>query len=173
MTERLRLEILDRRHFVLTAAVVALLPLTTRRAFAQDSPQGSAPQPPAAVPPQERATFDQVYSDLTKGAKPTEGKISFEVPEIAENGNVVPFTVGVDSPMTDASHVRAVHILSTENPQPLVATFRFTPRSGKAGVAGRMRLAKTQDVLVLAELSDGKLWAQRTTIKVTIGGCGG
>ena len=78
------------------------------------------------------------------------------MPEIAENGNTVPFTISVDSPMTDKDYVKAVHVISTGNPQPGVATFRFTPQSGKAAAASRMRLAETQDVIALAELSDGK-----------------
>jgi sulfur-oxidizing protein SoxY len=75
--------------------------------------------------------------------------------------------------MTDADYVKAVHIVSTGNPQPAVATFHFTPQSGKASAASRMRLARTQDVLALAELSDGKVLQTRKTVKVTIGGCGG
>lgn len=164
MATRLRLALLDRRSFVVqSAAAAALLPELFRT--------GSANA--AGTAPPDRTTFEQAYAQLTKGAKPAEGKITLEVPEIAENGNVVPFTVTADSPMTAESHVKTIHVLSTENPQPIIATFRFAPESGKASVAGRMRLAKTQDVVVLAELSDGKLWVSRTAVKITIGGCGG
>lgn len=178
MDRRPRLEVTTRRNFTLGAsAALVLLSYTRADAAAQESgPSPAATAPPAASPaaaPDPGATFDQVYAALTKGAKPTEGKITLEVPEIAENGNVVPFTVTVDHPMNDTSHVKAVHLLSTANPQPHVATFHFTPASGKASVASRMRLAKTQDVVVLAELADGKLWVSRSAIKVTIGGCGG
>ena len=86
-----------------------------------------------------------------------------DLPEIAENGNTVPFTVIVDSPMTEKDYVKAMYVISTGNPQPGVATFRFTPQSGKAAVASRMRLARTQDIIALAELSDGKfLQAKRS-----------
>lgn len=153
----------------------ALLPvlLKSRDAFGQDAaPAAGAPAPNPASPA-ARTRFDEIYGQLTKGAKPTEGKLAFEVPEIAENGNTVPFVITADSPMTADSHIKAIHLLSTENPQAGVATFRFTPESGKATVASRMRLAKSQDIVALAELSDGKLWVARTKVTVTIGGCGG
>lgn len=160
----MRIGLLGRRQFIAQAvAAGAGLPVLLRT--------GSAGATGASPP--DRATFDQAFARLTGGAKPVEGKITLEVPEIAENGNVVPFAVTVDSPMTADSHIKAVHILSTENPQPVIASFRFSPASGKASVASRMRLAKTQDVVVLAEHSDGKLWISRSTVKVTIGGCGG
>jgi sulfur-oxidizing protein SoxY len=106
-------------------------------------------------------------------AKPLEGKLTLDMPEIAENGNTVPFSVSVESPMTDSDHVKAIHILATANPQPGVATFRLTPMSGKAAAASRMRLARTQDIIGVAELSDGKFLMSRRNVKVTIGGCGG
>jgi len=106
-------------------------------------------------------------------AKPIEGRITLEMPEIAENGNTVPFSVAVDSPMVEQDYVKAIHVLSTGNPQPLVATFHFTPESGKAAVSSRMRLAKTQDIVSVAELSDGKFALAKRAVKVTIGGCGG
>ena len=95
------------------------------------------------------------------------------MPEIAENGNTVPFTISVDSPMTETDNVKAIHVLATANPQPGVATFRFSPLSGKATVASRMRLARTQDVIAIAELSDGRFLMSKRNVKVTIGGCGG
>ncbi len=106
-------------------------------------------------------------------ATPINDKIKLEMPEIAENGNTVPFSVSVDSPMTADDYVKSVHVISTGNPQPAVATFHFTPESGKAAVASRMRLAKTQDIISVAELSDGKFAMTKKTVKVTIGGCGG
>ena len=75
--------------------------------------------------------------------------------------------------MTEKDHVKAIHVIATANPQPGVATFRFTPLSGKAAVASRMRLASTQDVIGIAELSDGRFLMAKRPVKVTIGGCGG
>ncbi len=110
---------------------------------------------------------------VTGEAKVTEGKVVLDVPEIAENGNVIPFTASVESPMTAASFVRALRIYSTGNPLPLIATFRFSTDSGKAAVSSRFRLAKSQDVVALAEMSDGTFFMGKRSVKVTIGGCGG
>lgn len=115
------------------------------------------------------AALKKIVGDQT----PIEGKLMLKLPEIAENGNTVPFSISVDSPMTDSDYVKAVHVISTGNPQPMVATFHFTPESGKAEVSSRMRLAKTQDIVGVAELSDGKFAIARKEVKVTIGGCGG
>ena len=106
-------------------------------------------------------------------AKPEEGKLTLDMPEIAENGNTVPFSVAIDSPMTEADYVKRIHVLATGNPQPAVATFHFFPASGKAAVSSRMRLATTQDVVAVAEISDRKFAMVRRNVKVTIGGCGG
>jgi sulfur-oxidizing protein SoxY len=99
--------------------------------------------------------------------------IAIELPEIAENGNTVPFTLTVDSPMTESDFVKAVHVISSGNPQPGVATFTFSPLSGKASVSGRMRLGRTQEVIAVAALSNGIFLMTKRTVKVTIGGCGG
>jgi sulfur-oxidizing protein SoxY len=148
----------DRRTFVLgAAAAAAIAPFLTHELAAQDAAQA----------------WEQAVKKITGDAKPVEAKILLDMPEIAENGNTVPFTVSVDSPMTDKDYVKAIHVISTANPQPGVATFRFTPQSGKATVASRMRLARTQDVIGLAEISDGKFLITRRPVKVTIGGCGG
>jgi sulfur-oxidizing protein SoxY len=117
--------------------------------------------------------WEEAVKKIVGEAKPVEARITLELPEIAENGNTVPFTVSVESPMTEKEYVRAIHVISTGNPQPGVVTFRLTPQSGKAAVASRMRLARTQDVIALAELSDGKVLQNRRSVKVTIGGCGG
>lgn len=170
-----RIECIGRRQFVVGASTAAaFLPALIQARSALGQETAPAPASPAPNPaPAERTRFDELYGQLTKGAKPTEGKLTFEVPEIAENGNTVPFVITADSPMTADNHIKAIHLLSTENPQAGVATFRFTPESGKAAVSSRMRLAKSQDIVALAELSDGKLWVARTKVTVTIGGCGG
>ncbi len=115
----------------------------------------------------------KLIEDFTSGQTPAEGKLSLTMPEIAENGNTVPLTVKVDSPMTTADHVKEVLVVATGNPAPEVARFHFSPASGVAQADTRMRLARTQDVIALARMSDGSLQQARTTVKVTIGGCGG
>jgi sulfur-oxidizing protein SoxY len=101
------------------------------------------------------------------------GKIELDVPEIAENGSTVPMGVSVDSPMTEDDHVKAVHVMATKNPDPEIISFKFTPMSGRASASTRMRLAETQNVIAVAELSDGSTIMTQKEVKVTIGGCGG
>jgi sulfur-oxidizing protein SoxY len=120
----------------------------------------------------DKAAADAEIAKILKGAAPKEGKVKISLPQIAENGNTVPFTVTVDSPMTAADHVKEIHVIAEGNPSPQVATFRFTP-TGKAQVSMRMRLGKTQDVRAVALMSDGSAYEARQEIKVTIGGCGG
>lgn len=117
-----------------------------------------------------------VAAELKKlyGDKPmASAKVKLEVPEIAENGFSVPFSVDVESPMTEADYVKAVHILADGNPLPGVASYKFTPACGKASAASRMRLAQTQNIVCVAEMSDGSLFMSKAQVKVTIGGCGG
>ena len=92
-------------------------------------------------------------------------------PEIAENGNSVPVTVTVDSPMSATDYVRAIHIISDRNPLPGVASFMLGPDNGRAEVSLRMRMAESQHVIVVAEMSDGSAWTATREVKVTIGGC--
>jgi sulfur-oxidizing protein SoxY len=114
----------------------------------------------------------QLLQTLAQG-EPKEGRISVKAPEIAENGNAVPVTVSIESPMTETDHVKAVHIVADGNPNPGVASFFFTPASGKCEVQFRVRLAQTQKLIVVAETSSGGLWTATREVKVTIGGCGG
>lgn len=118
----------------------------------------------------EMATAIEAF---TGGAAVSEGDISIDLPEIAENGNTVPIAVSIDSPMTSDSYVKSVTVLASGNPSPGVATFHFSPASGSAEASTRLRLAKTQDVVVLAAMSDGSFRKAVSTVKVTIGGCGG
>ncbi|MGL4637204.1 MAG: thiosulfate oxidation carrier protein SoxY [Beijerinckiaceae bacterium] len=102
-----------------------------------------------------------------------DGKIKLDVPQIAENGLVVPVNIEVESPMTDADHVKSIHIFADGNPLPGIASYKFTPALGKAAAATRMRLAQTQNIICVAEMSNGSLHMAKAEVKVTIGGCGG
>lgn len=115
----------------------------------------------------------QAISAFADGATPAEGKITLTTPEIAENGNTVPVSFEVESDMTAESYVQDVLVLADGNPNPGVATFHFTPLSGVAAAATRVRLAKTQNLIVVAKMNDGKTYMAQKTVKVTIGGCGG
>jgi len=110
---------------------------------------------------------------FTGGKDPAKGKVSLDLPEIAENGNTVPLTVAVESPMTAESYVKEIMIVADGNPNAGVATLSFTPLSGKAEAAIRIRLAATQNVIAIAKMSDGALFTEQKVVKVTIGGCGG
>jgi sulfur-oxidizing protein SoxY len=110
---------------------------------------------------------------FTGGKAATQGKITIELPEIAENGNTVPLTVSVDAPMTAENYVSDVLVVSEGNPNPGVVTFHFTPLSGKAEAQTRIRLAATQNIVVVAKTSKGEFYTAQKQVKVTIGGCGG
>jgi len=103
---------------------------------------------------------------------PVDG-LTLTTPEIAENGNTVPIEVSVDSPMTADNYVESVAIYADGNPNPAVVTFHFTPASGAATAKTRIRLAKTQNVVAVAKMSDGSARMVQNEVKVTIGGCGG
>ena len=127
------------------------------------------PQTALAAP----ADVDAAIKKLIGSAETMTGKITVELPQIAENGNTVPLGFEVESPMTDNDYVKAVHVFAEGNPLPDVATFRFTPASARAKISTRMRLLKTQNVIVVAQMSDGSVYMAKTEVKVTIGGCGG
>jgi sulfur-oxidizing protein SoxY len=99
------------------------------------------------------------------------GKVELELPPIVENGNTVPLAVSVDSPMTEADHVESIHIFNQKNPQPYVAAFKLGPRTGKARVATRIRLADSQRVVAIARLSDGSYWSDSVDVIVTLAAC--
>lgn len=117
--------------------------------------------------------FELAYRRLLGESEPlADGTLTLELPDIPENGNTVPFRIEAVSPMTAEDSIKTMFLLSTGNPQPMVAAFRLTALSGRAAVAGRMRLARSQDVVALAERSDGKFLVSIRQVEVTIGGCG-
>jgi sulfur-oxidizing protein SoxY len=162
MSEKSKFAALSRRGMLkamgIGTAVLAAAPIAARDAAAQ------------AVKP---GAHQELLSKLVGGKAAQAGKVTVRMPEIAENGNTVPVTVAVDSPMTPQSYVKAVHVVADDNPNPEVMSVYFTPASGKAELSTRMRLAKTQNVIAYAELSDGTVWSGKAEAKVTIGGCGG
>ncbi|WP_315721991.1 MULTISPECIES: thiosulfate oxidation carrier protein SoxY [unclassified Bradyrhizobium] len=115
----------------------------------------------------------EMIKKFTGGKDAVKGKITLDLPEIAENGNTVPLALTVESPMTAENYVKEVLFVADGNPNAGVATLMFTPMSGKAEASIRIRLAQTQNVIAVAKMSDGSLFTERKTVKVTIGGCGG
>lgn len=124
----------------------------------------------AAATPQEAAAE---IAKFTGGRAAEKGRISIDLPEIAENGNTVPLAIVVDSPMRADDYVSEITVVSEGNPRPGLATFHLTPMSGRAEVATRIRLGATQNIVVMAKTSKGQLFTEQKPVKVTIGGCGG
>jgi sulfur-oxidizing protein SoxY len=126
----------------------------------------------AKASPSERSEhYTAALAALLAGATARAGGIDMDIPADIENGDYVPVALSVESPMTAESHVKSIHLLSTLNPRSEVATFRFTPLSGKARVTSRMRLAKSQDVIAIAAMSDGTFLIGTRAVAVKIGGC--
>lgn len=145
---------LTRRQFIGATVMGFLLPLPWRGS-AQASPESAA------------AAMQTIL-----GESPLrQGKVTLDMPPIAENGNSVPLTVRVDSPMTATEHVRSIHLFAEENPLPNVAHFHLGPRSGKAHVSTRIRLFKSQKIVAIAALSDGSFWSGSADIVITLGAC--
>ena len=148
--------------------------ITRRQAFAVGAAAIAAAALGQSVTPAYAANnIDEMTKKFTGGAAPVEGKVKLDLPEIAENGNTVPITVSVESPMTDKDYVTDVIVLADGNPNAGIATFHFTPASGVAEANTRIRLANTQNIVAVAKTNDGKFYTASKQVKVTIGGCGG
>jgi sulfur-oxidizing protein SoxY len=126
-----------------------------------------AVEPARATP----AAMQEAIRKVIGSAKVSPGKVKLELPPLIENGNAVPLTVNVESPMTEAQHVKAVHVFTEKNPQPYVASFHLGPRAGRARVATRIRLADSQTVVAICQLSDGSFWSDSTSVVVTLAAC--
>ena len=115
----------------------------------------------------------KLLTELTGGAALNKGRVHVTLPKLTDQGPFTRIAVSVDSPMSDADYVKSVHVFADGNPNPNVATYHFTPANGAARFAARIRLAKTQNVIAVAEMSNGDLYMAKSEVKVTIGGCGG
>jgi sulfur-oxidizing protein SoxY len=130
-----------------------------------------------ALPALPRATRAQVTQldphvwAITKGAPVLKGRVKLELPQLADNGNSVAMRVSVQSPMTVEDHVKGIHLLSDRNPVTRMASFYLGPRAGKAEVSSRVRLAGSQRVTAVAQLSDGSFWSDTAEVIVTLSAC--
>ena len=140
-----------RRHFLAGAAAISVVPFAAARA----TPEAMA----AAI------------QEVVKGAPIRDGKVTLDLPPLVENGNTVPMVVTVESPMTEADHVRAIHVFNEKNPQPHVLDARLGPQNGKAFLATRIKLADAQKVVAIAEMSDGTYWRASADVIVTLAAC--
>ena len=113
----------------------------------------------------------EVIRRLVGTATLNKGKVKLDIPPLVENGHLVPLTVRVDSPMTEANHVKSIHVFTERNPLPEMAIFRLGPRAGRAQVTTRVRLADTQNVVAIAQLSDGSYWSDNAFLIVTLAAC--
>lgn len=144
---------LTRRGVLAGAVAITVLPLVGERAV--------------AVPEDLATAIKQAVGEAA--IKP--GRVKLEIPELAENGNSVPLTVTVESPMTQADHVRAIHVLSEKNPVATIARIHLGPRAGRAKVSTNIRLATSQRITALAEMSDGSFWSGEAEVIVTLAAC--
>jgi len=140
----------SRRLFLAGAAAVTLLPFATE------------------ATPGELAT---AIKEVTGGAELQTGKVTLDIPPIVENGNTVPMTVTVESPMTADDYVKAIHVFNEKNPQPHVFNAWLSPGNGKAAIGTRIKLADTQKIVAIAETSKGEFWSASADVIVTLAAC--
>ena len=146
---------LTRRSAMAGIAVAAFVPVLARQATGAE----------------EAGLAADAIKALSKGATVKPGRVAIVMPELAENGNTVAMTVTVESPMTPADHVRAIHIIADKNPIARVVSFHIGPRAGRAKVAANIRLATTQVVTALAEMNDGQFYSGSQEVIVTLAAC--
>jgi sulfur-oxidizing protein SoxY len=136
------------------AAVLGAVPMLTLR--------------PAEATP---ATLAAAIRNVVGAAVVRTGKVKIDIPPLVENGNTVPMTVSVSNPMTSEDHVRSIHVFNEKNPQPNVGNFYLGPRAGRAQVSTRIRLADSQKIVAVAQLSDGSFWSTTVDVVVTLAAC--
>jgi len=124
-------------------------------------------RPAAATPETLAAALRETFGDRPIAP----GRIRLEIPRLAENGNIVPVAVSVDSPMTERDYVNGIHLFAERNPLPRILEVELGPYNGRARIATRIRLAVSQQVLAVATMSDGTLWSTAADVEVTVGGC--
>ncbi len=115
--------------------------------------------------------MEEAVRGFTGGVPVTRGRVALDISPLVENGNTVPLSVIVDSPMTAADHVRAIAVFNERNPQPHVITAQLGPRAGRALLSTHIRLATSQTLLAVAALSDGSFWSESTQVVVTLAAC--
>ena len=146
-------------------------PQTGRRQVLRAIAAGAAMlvvRPAAATPEDLAAAMKEMFGEREIRS----GRGALELPKLAENGNVVPITVTVESPMTAQDHVKSIHVFAEKNPLPRILDVYLGPHNGRAKVSSRIRIAVSQQMRAVAEMSDGSLWSHAVDIEVTVTGCG-
>jgi sulfur-oxidizing protein SoxY len=142
-----------------------------RRAATLAAAAGAAatwPRAPACATPE---AMRQAIRAILGEAEARPGKVALDIPALVENGNAVPLTVSVESPMSPDDHVKAIHVFNEKNPQPHVISVVLGPRAGRARMATRIKLADSQQVVAIAEISDGSFWSGSADVIVTLAAC--
>lgn len=142
-----------RRRALLQLAAGGLLVVTLRPAHAAD------------------AQLEEAITAWAAGTKPRDSRITIDIAPLVDNGNAVPITLRIDSPMTAADHVREIALFNERNPQRDIARWQLGPANGRAEVSTRIRLATSQQLAALARMSDGSVWQQRVDVIVTLAAC--
>jgi len=151
--------------------------MTTRREFlvlaaaSLAAPTAAKAQLDPNLAAKRKAAFDESLGKVVGGAQVRAGRVKLRLPPLIDNGNSVPLSVAVESPMTPSDHVKAIHVLTQKNPLPDVVSVHLGPRAGRAGISTRVRLADTQTVVAIAELSDGTFWSDSAEVVVTLSAC--
>jgi sulfur-oxidizing protein SoxY len=118
-----------------------------------------------------KAALEEAMRKVLDGAQARPGRVKLDLPPLIENGNSVPLTVTVQSPMTAADHVKVIHVFTEKNPQPNIISAWLGPRAGRASVTTRARIADTGTVTAIAQMSDGSFWSDRMEVVVTLSAC--
>jgi sulfur-oxidizing protein SoxY len=151
--------------------------MTTRREFlvlaaaSLAAPAAAQAQVDPNLAATRKAAFQAALRSIVGDARVRSGRVKLQLPPLIDNGNSVPLSVAVESPMTDADHVKAIHVLTEKNPLPDVVSVRLSPRAGRASLATRVRLADTQTVTAIAQMSDGSFWSDSAEVVVTLSAC--
>jgi sulfur-oxidizing protein SoxY len=136
------------------AAVIGVVPIVTLR--------------PAEATP---AMLAAAIRNVVGAAVVHTGKVKLDIPPLVENGNTVPMTVSVTSPMTSDDFVKSIHVFNEKNPQPNIGNFYLGPHAGRAQISTRIRLADSQKIVAIARLSDGSFWSASADVIVTLAAC--
>jgi sulfur-oxidizing protein SoxY len=136
------------------AAVLGAVPIVTLR--------------PADATP---ATLSTAIRNVVGEAAVRTGKVKLDIPPLVENGNTVPMTVSIASPMTPEDYVKSIHVFNEKNPQPNIGNFYLGPRAGRAQISSRIRLADSQKIVAIARLSDDSFWSVTVEVVVTLAAC--
>ena len=146
--------------------------MISRRAFLLLGIAGPAyAQLPPNIQEIRKRAFDEAIRKVVGNSPVREGKVKLDVPPLIDNGNAVPLSVEVESPMTEKEHVKSIHVFTERNPQPYVLSAHLGPRAGKARVSTRARIADTGAVMAIAQLSDGSFWSHSVRVIVTLSAC--